>query len=121
MTGHSKDIENSVILGENRVVTLSTDKTMRVVNLTTQQMEQIIRVKADYFTGCQLDWNTLLVGGQGQHLDIFDVRSKRVIGAVRLSLPVVQICEMVRMSSDMVLFANVNEMYSLDTRMWQIL
>lgn len=121
VTGHSKDVENSVMMGESRMVSFSTDKTMRVANLATEQMEHIIRVKTDYYAGCQLDWNTLLVGGQGQQLDIFDIRSKRVGGSVRLNLSVIQICEMVRMSADTALFANINEIYSFDTRKCQIL
>jgi WD40 repeat protein len=38
VTGHTKVISNSVALGKNKIVTMSTDKTVRSVNLTTQQI-----------------------------------------------------------------------------------
>ena len=38
VTGHTNSIENSLILGRNKIVTLSTDLTIRSINLTTAQI-----------------------------------------------------------------------------------
>ena len=38
VTGHTNSIENSFILGRNKIVTLSTDLTIRSINLTTTQI-----------------------------------------------------------------------------------
>ena len=63
VTNHTKAIENSFILAQNIIVTLSTDKTVRSINLTTEQVDRIIPVMADYYSACPLDWNTALLGG----------------------------------------------------------
>lgn len=66
-------------MGTNRVVTMANDGSLRVANLATQQLEQVLKTNKDYYAGCQLDWNTVLVGGFGKSLDILDLRTKRLI------------------------------------------
>lgn len=66
-------------MGTNRVVTMANDNSLRVANLATQQLEQVIKTNKDNYAGFQLDWNTVLVGGLGKSLDIMDLRTKKLI------------------------------------------
>ena len=88
------------MIGSNRLVTLSTDKSVRVVNLATMQLDQVIKTGKDYFSGCQFDWNTAILGGHSKSLDILDIRSKRLITSKMINIPVLQICEMLRISDN---------------------
>jgi hypothetical protein len=65
VTGHSKPIDNSFQLARNNIITLSTDQTVRSTNLSTLQIESIIPVSMNYYSGCPLDWNSVLLGGIG--------------------------------------------------------
>ena len=107
-------------MGDNKMVTLSTDKTVRVANLATQQLELVARTNKDFYSGCQFDWNSVLLGGHSQYLDILDIRSKKLISSQILNIPVLQICEMVRINHNELLIANVNTIYSLDLRTFQL-
>jgi hypothetical protein len=93
VTGHSKPIENSFTLGLNRVVSLSTDKTVRMTNLSTLKLEQVIPVRYNYYSGCQIDWNCCLTGGISKNIDGFDLRSKKMVFSHQLKLPIIQISE----------------------------
>lgn len=33
----------------------------------------------DYYSACPLDWNTAILGGTGKKLEIYDIRSKKLI------------------------------------------
>lgn len=78
VTGHSKHIENSFILSRNKIVTLSTDRTIRCTNLATEQLDSIAAVSADYYSGCPLDWNSALVAGTGKKIDMYDSRTPKI-------------------------------------------
>lgn len=87
-------------MGTNRIVTMANDNSLRVANLATQQLDQVIKTNKYYYSGCQVDWNTVLVGGLGKSLDILDLRSKRLIYSHELHIPVLQICEITRLSAN---------------------
>lgn len=116
VTGHTRPIENSLILGRNRLVSLSSDLTVRCVNLCTQQIEAIFPVSMGYYSGCEVDWNSAILGGIGPNLSIFDFRGRRVIGGNKLPFKVTQISAFTRISTHNYLFADVNSIYSLDIR-----
>jgi hypothetical protein len=116
VTGHSKPIENSLILGRNRVVSLSSDLTVRCANLCTQQIEAIFPVSMTYYSGCEVDWNSAILGGIGPNLSIFDFRGRRVIGGNKLPFSVIQVSAFTRINTHHYLFSNANTIYCLDIR-----
>jgi hypothetical protein len=69
-----------------------------------------------YYSGCQLDWNSLLLGGIGSNLSIFDARGRRMTHS-KLSFPTTQISKISRVNSHHCLLSNVNTLYLLDLRM----
>lgn len=107
-------------MGQNRVISMSTDKTIRSTNLAIQQVEQVIRVSSDYYSGCPLDWNAVLLGGLSKSLEIFDIRSKKLISTAKPDIPIIQICEMMRLTENRFLLSNVNHLYSLDIRNFKV-
>ena len=79
-------------MGTNRIITMANDNSLRVTNLATQQLEQVIKINKEYYSGLQYDWNTVMAGGLGKSLDILDLRSKKIVHSHQLHLPVLQIC-----------------------------
>lgn len=63
---------------------MSTDKTIRCVNLATLQMESIMPVSMDFYSGCQMDWNSIMLGGISKYLMIYDMRAKKIVKAHKL-------------------------------------
>jgi WD40 repeat protein len=116
LTGHNRPIDNSLILGRNRVITLSSDLTIRSINLCTQQIEAIFPVSMSYYSGCEVDWNSAILGGIGANLSIFDFRGRRAIGSSKLPFSVTQISAFTRINTHHYLFANANVIYRLDIR-----
>lgn len=116
VTGHNRPIESSLILGRNKVVSLSSDLTVRCVNLCTQQIEVIFPVSMTYYSGCAVDWNSAILGGIGSNLSIFDFRGRRVMGGTKLKFNVVQISAFTRINIYHYLFSNANAIYCLDIR-----
>lgn len=110
-----------MILGLNKIVSFSTDKTIRLTNLSILKLEQVVPVKNNYYTGCQIDWNCCLTGGISQSMDIFDIRSRRLVFSHRCKFPVIQLCEMLRLNENTVIVADVNKLFTLDIRTWQTL
>lgn len=116
VTGHSKAIENSFQVGRNSIITLSTDQTVRSTNLSTLQVESVIPVSMNYYSGCQFDWSSILLGGIGDYLSIFDIRCKKLIRSKKLSFNATQITKIYRMNSNTFLLSNVNSLYFFDIR-----
>ena len=100
---------------------MSTDKTLRVCNLSTQQLEQLIRVNNFYYSGVATDWSTVMVAGLSKSIDIFDTKSRKLINTRKLDIPVVQISEITRTGPHLFLFSNINHIYSLDIRTFKVI
>jgi hypothetical protein len=62
-----------------KIVTLSSDKTIRISNLSTESVERLIYVNQDLYSGCSIDYNTIIVGGMRKQLKVFDSRSGRAM------------------------------------------
>ena len=107
-------------MGFSRLLSMSADRSVRIVNLSTQKLEQVVKTNKDYYSGCQIDWNTVLLGGVSKTLDMMDIRCKKMIYSQGLDFPVLQICEMVRLTDREVFFSNVNQLYSVDLRTFRV-
>lgn len=78
-TGHKKSIEHSFLLNKSSVVSFSSDKSLRLTNLTTEQVSCIIRTEVELLSGCQIDYNTILAGGNSKMISLYDIRSKKAL------------------------------------------
>jgi WD40 repeat protein len=108
VTGHTKTIENSIILGRNKIITLSTDKTVRTINLSTNQFESIIPVDIDFYSGCPIDWNTIMLAGIGPKINIYDIRNKKLTKTNKLNHDIIQISKICRLTETSFLLSNIN-------------
>lgn len=70
----------------------------------------------DYYSGCPMDWNTLLLGGIGTKMDIYDPRSKRLISTHKLTNDIIQISKICKFNEHSVIFSNVNQLFVMDLR-----
>ena len=66
--------------------------------MVKQQLENVVKIGRDYYSGCQVDWNTILVGGHSKYLDVLDIRVKKIVCSQAMDFPVLQICDMTRIS-----------------------
>lgn len=71
-------------MNKQHVVSLSTDKSMRFTNISTGEIDNIIRTEFDLISGTQIDFNTVLAGGQSRRLQGFDRRLNRKISNIKV-------------------------------------
>ena len=74
-------------MNKQHVVSLSTDKSMRFTNISTGEIDNIIRTEFDLISGTQIDFNTVLAGGQSRRLQGFDRRLNRKISNIKVQIP----------------------------------
>ena len=69
------------------------------------------------FAGCSLDYNTIIVGGIGKQLKIYDSRtSKAMQPPVNIPRELIQVTKMIRFNDNNLLLSNINELFTVDLR-----
>lgn len=120
-TGHDKSIEHSFLINKSSVVSLSSDKSVRVTNLLAEQLTSIIQTDVELLSGCQIDCNTILAGGNSKNIKIFDLRARRALSMnPKINETLVHIVNFTRFTARHVLVSNINNLGSIDLRNWQI-
>lgn len=66
-------------MNKTGVISLSSDKSIRLTNLTTEQISCIIRTEVELLAGCQIDYNVILAGGNSKMISLYDIRSKKAL------------------------------------------
>lgn len=120
-TGHKKSIQHSFLLNKSSVVSFSSDKSLRLTNLTTEQVSCIIRTEVELLSGCQIDYNTILAGGNSKMMSLYDIRSKKALNICpMINENLVHIVNFTRFTDKNILVSNINEIHSIDLRTWKI-
>lgn len=75
----------------------------------------------DLFAGCNIDYSTIIVGGIGKNLKIYDTRtSKALMRSITVPSELVQVTKIIRFNENNLLLANINELYTLDMRQMRL-
>lgn len=78
-------------------------------------------MEQDLFAGCNLDYNTMIVGGIGKKLVIYDVRTgRKLLRPVDIPAELIQITKILRFTSSELIVSNINELYTLDIRQMKL-
>lgn len=119
-TGHKRPVQYSFMMNKTHVVTVGTDRFLIFNNIVVQQMQCILDLKFDPLCVCQIDYNSVIVGGNGKHLQVYDLRLKKsVISPVKLEWDLIQVVNMTRLTDYHLMVSNINELHTLDMRTWK--
>lgn len=66
-------------MNKSGVVSLSSDKTIRLTNLVTGQISSIIQTDVELLSGCQVDYNVMLAGGNSKAIKVCDLRARKAL------------------------------------------
>lgn len=69
-----------------------------------------------YYSGISIDWSSVVLGGIGQNLSIYDIRGKKLLRTKKMSYSATQISSFARLNSHEFLFSNVNSIHKLDIK-----
>lgn len=109
-------------MNKSTVVTLSPDKTVRFVNLTTEQVSSVIQTDVELLSGCQIDYNTILAGGISKNVKVYDVRTRKALNvSPKINENLVHIVNFTRFTDKNVLVSNINNINSIDLRTWELI
>lgn len=119
-SGHKRPIEHSFLMNKGHIVTLSSDKTVRFHNIVVGEVASIVETGFEPLSGCQLDYNSVVVGGNYNSLKIFDLRMRKsVLSPIRLNWELIQVVNMARFTDHGLMVSNINELHLLDIRNWK--
>lgn len=84
-------------------------------------VESVIDVEHEFLSGCQIDYNSIICGGNSKRIQLWDLRGKRALpNLIKLDSQLIQVCNMTRFTDNHILVSNINETYSLDLRNWSL-
>ncbi len=77
--------------------------------MATEEVDSIIPVSSEYYSGCPMDWNSAVLGGTSKKIDVYDSRVPRIALSQEVkNVALMQICEISRISAFSYIMANVN-------------
>lgn len=121
-TGHEKAIESSFLMNKSSVVSLSSDKSLRMTNLMTEQIVSIVHTDVELLSGCQIDYNVILAGGNSKNIKVYDIRARKALNcSPKVNENLVHIVNFTRFTDKHVLVSNINHISSIDLRNWQLI
>ena len=108
-TGHKRAIEHSFLMNKTHVVSFSSDKSIRFSNIAVEEITTVVETNFEPLTGCQLDYNSVISGGNYKSLKMFDLRLKKgILGPIPLKWDLVQVVNMLRFTDHQILISNIN-------------
>ena len=90
------------MMNRNQIVTLSKDKSIRFSDINFEATTRIVYTPSEEpLSACQLNYHTLIYGGNKSYLNIIDVRSKKdVREKITLNESLTQVTKIVRFSEN---------------------
>lgn len=121
-TGHVKPIEKTILMNRTSLVTMSKDRRIHVADLIQEATIAVIPTGSEEpLSGCQIDYNSLLYGGNRPSLSVVDIRTRKCVrDQIDLKEELVQLTNMVRFSDSEVMLCNVNQLQLLDLRRLEV-
>ncbi len=97
------------MINQNKCLTISTDKTIRLTDLILEQLSSVIKIDHDLTSSCQIDHHCSIFGGFTQKLPFYDLRMKKsIFTQVKIDSPLIQITCIERLTNNCLIFSNIN-------------
>jgi hypothetical protein len=78
-TGHVRPVEKTLLLNRTSLVTMSKDRRIHIADLIQESTVSVISTINEPLSGCQVDYNSLIYGGNKPTLSIVDIRTRKLV------------------------------------------